>query len=97
MVFLLKTTNPSHIEKKLIACNYHKTGDRTFIRLKNPPKDYPFYKVKLSKDAMNHNILVTITMETLPEVRYIKGKDMVIYHKGTFVEEELARLVHIMQ
>lgn len=90
MIYLVNKNQTTRIVKNLKACEYHKTGDQIFIRQINSRNQF---KVALNNDQMNHNILLSITMEILPTERYLEKNEKIIYQKGTFIAEELGRLV----
>jgi len=92
MVILLDKKWAGVIEKKLCDFGYMRAGDGSFVACRHHALEYPVFRLRAQIDELQHNLLLTLTMETYPEHRLLKGKDLVIYHRGTFIEEELARI-----
>lgn len=91
MVFLLSKSHEPGLEKYLTNYQYTKTGEGKYVRQKYTDRSYPIYKLVVNHDNMDHNLLFTLTLETAPEHRQIK-EEMIVFHKGTVIQEELARI-----
>lgn len=95
MVFLINKKYETSLDKHLVQYEYVKTKDKCYIRQKYPDRKYPIYRLETSTDSMNHNLLFTLTLETEPENREIK-EDLLVFHKGTAIQEELARITQTL-
>lgn len=91
MVFLMSKKVEKLLDQILQKCQYNKTGLTNYVRNRHSNRKYPIYHLNITSDSMGHNILLTLTMETVPEKRTIKD-EMMIIHKGTAIQEEFARI-----
>lgn len=91
MVFLVSKAHEVILDQHLTKCQYNKTGEGFYVRNRYPDKQFPIYKLKIGTDDMGHNLLFTLTLETAPEKRMIKD-EMIVFQKGTVIQEELARI-----